>query len=250
MARITYGGIVTGLKGSIAGFTFQKNSSGEIVRSRPRGRKKKTAYQTTEQVKLISFLQSYSNLSLAHKTLWSSFAALWSKTNAFGQIKKLSAQNWYISINQNLQRISKPLLLTPPGHTLPTSPGAFFLIASFSDLLIRFLPIFNPTNVSILIWASPPISTISQSLQKKIRLISIKNTPPYSVIDIKTDWESYFNIKYPPSGNTDNFSIAVMITSIEQRTGLSSPGLIQINQFKNINYGIGFLQIGTNFIIS
>jgi len=250
MARITYGALITEIKGSVGGFTFQKNASGTIIRSRPSMNKKKTSKQTIQQTSFFSFLSKYSNLTLAQKNLWSAFAAIHTKSNAFGQIKSLTAQNWYISINQHLQKISEPLINTPPSYTLPTAPGAFSLIMTSTVLKLKFLPIFNPTNESILIWASPPISTTSQVLQKNLRLIAVRNIPPFSEIDIKNEWEDNYNISYPPSGTDDDFNIAVMVQSVEQRTGIASPGLFQINKFQNINYGIGYMQIGTTFIIS
>lgn len=250
MARIVYGGIITELTGSIGGFTFQRNRSGTIVRLRPTGQKKVSDIQTEKQALHTTILANWQGLSLANKTLWNDFASLHTKTNSFGQTKTLSGLNWYESINQNLTAISEANIDTPPVFTLPVAPGNFAFIFSSTELKITFLPVFNPSNESLLIRATQPLSVSSQALQKDFRLIKVVNTPPFSTIDLKTDWENYFNIPYPPASSLDCFNIAIMVQTVEKTSGLASVGVISLGRINEPTSGIGFMQIGTTFIVS
>lgn len=238
------------MTGSIGGFTFQKNRSGPIIRLRPSGQKKVSDLQTQKQALHTTMLANWQNLSQANKTLWNSFASLHTKTNSFGQTKTLTGLNWFESINQNLQYISQPTISVPPVYTLPTAPGNFVFILSLTELKLKFMPHFNPANESLLIRATAPLSVSSHTLQKDFRLISVRNTAPYTTIDLKTDWQNYFNIPYPPASSTDCFNIAVMVQTVEKTSGLVSVGVINLARIEEKNYGIGFMQIGTTFIVS
>lgn len=250
MARVQYGSLITDIQGSIGGFTFQKNRSGNIIRLRPSGNKKKSINQNLQQTSFFNSLKNWQNLTFANKQLWNDYALIWTKTNAFGQTKTLTGQNWYMSINQNFQQISKPTVSVPPAHILPTAPGNFIFMFNSTKLKIKFIPEFNPSNESLFIWATSPISKTSTSLQKDFRLIKVKKNGPFNEINIKNSWKNYFNIPYPPASSLDCFNIAIMIQTVHKISGLTSPGFIQNNTINQPNYGIGFMQVGTTFIIS
>lgn len=250
MARVQFGALITEIVGSIGGFTFQRNRSGTIIRLRPTGQKKVSDIQTQKQALHTTILANWQGLTLANKTLWNDFADLHTKTNSFGQTKTLSGLNWYESVNQNLTAISELNIDTPPVFSLPIAPGAFAFIFSSTELKITFLPTFLPSNESLLIRATPPMSVSSQALQKDFRLIKVVNTPPFSTIDLKTDWENYFNIPYPPASSTDCFNIAVMVQTVEKTSGITSVGVISLGRINEPTAGIGFMQIGTTFIVT
>src|SRR6267154_5450968 len=97
MARIVY--TLGELKGSVAGLTFQNNSSGKIVRQRPNVSKTSSIKQQGAHQNHISLLQSYSQLTNDEKGLWNLYASTYTKVNKFGEDKQLTGQNWYESIN-------------------------------------------------------------------------------------------------------------------------------------------------------
>jgi len=119
MARIVY--TIGEIKGSIAGLTFQQNSSGKIVRARPQVRRTSTTKQQTAHQTQQNLLQQYQALTNTEKDLWNLYGKTFPKTNKYGQNKTLTGQNWFESINY--QRLISALgsLAAPPAHVLPRS---------------------------------------------------------------------------------------------------------------------------------
>lgn len=250
MARVQFGALITEITGSIGGFTFQRNRSGSIIRLRPVGSKKQSVKQSLQQAKHLTFLSLWQNLTFFQKSEWNEFASLHPKINSFGQEKTLSGLNWFESINQNLQAISQPIVSIPPVYQLPVAPGNFIYIMSLSELKIIFQPDFDPANESLFIRATHPMSLTSSALQKNLRLIKVVNIPPYGTVDLKSAWQAYFNIPYPPSSSLDCFNIGIQVQTVHKVSGITSVGVIDISRIGEINTGIGFMQIGTSFIVS
>lgn len=250
MARVQFGALITEITGSIGGFTFQKNSSGNVIRLRPTGKKKQSDKQTAQQAQLTSVLSAWQNLTFVQKQLWNDYAFLYPKTNAYGQTKSVTGLNWFTSINQNLKLISQPQVQEPPLHLLPIAPGTYNFLLTSDTFKIIFVPVFNPTTESLLIRATRPLSSTSQALQKDFRLIHVLNSPPFSEIDLKGIWSNYFNIPYPPSSDGDCYNIAIMVQTCHKISGLTTTGVINLAAVNQTFLGIPYLQIGTTFIIS
>jgi len=250
MARVQYGAIITAIEGSIGGFTFQKNRSGEIVRSRPKTYKNSTPKQTIVQSFHMNFLVRWQNLSLANKILWNDFADLHLKTNAFGEIKKLSGLNWYESINQNRQQMNLGILDSPRVHALPTAPPAYTVTIDDVTLEIEFDPAFTPVDTDLKIWTTQPVSNVSVNLRNAFRLTKLVTGDNYGIIDLISDWETTHSIPWPPSSQTSCFQIGIMVQSCLQASGICSVGVLNIDNLDVPITGIGFMEIGTTFVVS
>ena len=249
MARVTFSGIVSDVKGSIGGITFQNNSSGAIVRGRPRTRKAQSQKQQLSQAEHIEKLRTFQLLSLGSKTLWNEYAQVWTKVNSFGQVKRLTGQNWYESVNHNLELAGNPIVDIPPSHILPPAVGSYVFSMTATQMLINFNASFTPANSILLIRASSFFSLTGKVKLNSLRLIKVLDTAPYSLIDITTLWEDYFGVSYPPAANFNNFSVSIMLQTVEKTSGLASAGLNYIAAIRQPITGIGVFMIGSTFII-
>ncbi len=250
MARVLYGALITELRGSIGGFTFQPNSSGNIVRTRPTGRKASTRKQTIAQALHASFLSLWLNLSLADRILWNDFAALHTKINAFGEVKTLTGMNWFESIGQNRLKMGLSVLDQPPVFALPVGVPAFTVTLDPVTLEITFTPNFTPVGTDLIIWTTQPVSRVTTSLREAFRLTKIVTGDNYGTIDLKADWIATHSIPWPPTANTSCFQIGIMVQTCLQASGICSAGVINIDHLDVPITGIGFMEIETNFVVS
>jgi hypothetical protein len=247
MARIQLGGIITSISGSIGGFTFQRNRSGNIVRLRGGTFKASTIKQTQSQSNHTTLIAQWQGLSLAEKDLWNIFALTYTKIDKFGNTKTLTGINWFMSINANRVCFGYSILLTPPIYALPVAPGVYDFTASASTLIVDFNPVFSPVGTGIKIWTTPPLTTITSSLQSQYRLTSCIESSSYDVLDITADWVTTHNIPYPPSSQTYCFTIGVLIQTCLISNGICSAGLSNISATGLPITGIGFWIIGDTF---
>lgn len=250
MARVQYGAIITNLKGSVGGFTFQTNSSGEIVRKRPTGKKNPTVLQTVVQSEFTDLLAAWQSLSLADKILWNDFAALHTKTNKFGEVKSLTGMNWFISINQNRLTMGLGTYSQPPTYALPSAPPAFTVTLTAGVLSVTFSPNFQPTGTDLFIWTTQPVSRVSQKLRNAYRLTKVETGDNYGTIDLTTAWETTHGLSWPPGADTSCYTIAILIQSCLQSSGICSAGTTNNGHYEDPITGIGFWEIGATFVIS
>ncbi len=247
MARIQLGALITDISGSIGGFTFQKNRSGRIIRSRGGTFKSSTPKQTISQSAHTTAIARWMELSFAEKELWNLFAIANTKVDKFGNVRTLSGLNWFESINATRLCFGLSLLLAPPIFSLPASPPAYDFTASATQLLIDFNPPFEPVDTGLKIWTTPPLTTITNSLQSQYRLTKCIQSASYDVLDITADWVAAHNIPYPPSSNTYCFTIGVLIQSCLLDNGICSAGTSNISSTGLPINGIGFWIIGDTF---
>ena len=250
MARVQYGAMITELTGSIGGFTFQKTSAGDIVRARPIQKKNSTSKQTITQALHMTFLSLWQNLSLANRILWNDFATINTKTNKFGEVKTLTGLNWFESINQNRLKMGLSNLDSPPVHALPTSPPAYSFTITDLILEITFAPAFTPVATDLCIWTTQPVSRVTTSLRESFRQTLLVTGDNYGVIDLTNAWESTHNIPWPPSSQTSCFQIGIMVQSCLQASGICSVGVLNIESLDVPITGIGFMEIGSTFVVS
>ncbi len=250
MARIQYGSIITDIKGSIGGITYQKNRSGQIARLRSGTFKTSTPKQTTAQGKHITILSTWQSLSLTDRDLWNLFAVANTKVNRFGEIKTLTGLNWFESINQTRMLFGLSFLLTPPVYSLPTAPPVYNLVVSPTVLTVEFIPVFAPVGTGMKIWTTPPLTRSTNSLRSEYRLTKVIQSGPYGLIDLTADWQNTHSIPYPPSSQTYCYTIGVQIETCLLSNGICSSGIDTIGGDDKPISGIGFMIIGSTFAVA
>lgn len=75
MARIIYSGLVTEIKGSVGGTTFQSNAYGYTIKNKPRQKKPKTALQNKRKIYLALASQAWRSLTNSQRSDWNAWAA-------------------------------------------------------------------------------------------------------------------------------------------------------------------------------
>lgn len=222
MARIIYGPLVTAVKGSISGITFQANPSGSIIRSRPRTTKVSTTKQTQSHSKLSRLLFEWQAITQTQRDLWNEYAAAWTKTNKFGQTKILTGLNWFTSVNWWRLYLDTSILANPPAHDLPDAPPSFALILSDTDIYLNFLDSFDYSINALAVWMSIPTKKNTLSINQIRKLVTVFQATPLDPINITSQWETATGLVWAPANNFPNANIYVCLESIRKSSGITS----------------------------
>lgn len=223
MAIVQLGQFVTGIRGSIGGNTYQKNGAGTIIRTRSNPRSTSTINQQLSHQRHQKRLVAWSGLALSDRQQWNAYASLYPKQNKFGVSKRITGQNWFESVNSNLEIIGQPLLTLPPIHDLPNAVNTFGIIFIHGQLFISFDQPQDATNDTLLIWATPITSRSTLSVNQIRRLIGITGG---GVIGGFSIGSMYANTFPGDSANIPlavNKQIIVCIQTVHNTSGISSP---------------------------
>jgi hypothetical protein len=250
MARLTFTSPITSIKGSIGSTTFQQNASGYIARLRPNRITTQIKNPLSKFISLSKRLHEWQALSPTTQALWKTFAVTNSKIDYFGNTKKLTGYNWYVSINNYLETLGISILSSPPVYVSPTLVPAFtFQVNDLGPMLFATTP-YNLNNNYLLIFATPPITSVFNIQRSKFRFITYSTTSPVTNINFKTDWQNKFNTTYPSAASLYRLGIACMIFHVNVITGIASQANFYYDGTDtNQVGGIGNMVIGNNFII-
>lgn len=227
MARVTYGALITALQGSIGGWSFHVNRSGQIARLRPASFRSRTGKQNTEIANFTSLISGFSALTLVQKTAWDAFALANTKITKWGEVKTLTGQNWYVSINAKREQLSLARLDVPPTFLLPNGNNNFTLVVDATKIEVTKAVPASPANTSLIFWGTPPILRTTTSLRSELRFLVVDQSQPFGVIDLTTDWETAFNTSWPPSPSASNFNIFIGMQIVREVSGIASALNIQ-----------------------
>lgn len=222
MARVWYGGIITDMKGSIGGTTFQANAAAKIAKLRSTRRKLNTALQS----ECISIFQQvglgWQSLSQHSKDLWNAFATAHPKENKWGETKNMTGFNWYNSINTNLYLCGESLLVEPPVWETPLPIPEYDGNFVPTDFFLNFLEKFEHPDHYLLVFTSPLLRTVSTANRKVLRLTIFVDPGTTEYIYLENEYQETHGIPIPIPGDPVGKSIFVTIMSIHKTKGLAS----------------------------
>jgi hypothetical protein len=230
MAIIQLGELVSNIKGSIAGTTYQKNGAGLIMRRRSNpARTSTTAQQTVHQTHQRR-LSEWQNLSLSDRISWNQFAALYPKQNKFGVSKKITGQNFFESVNTTLEMIGQPLITVPPAHYLPEAVSPFTVLLVGNTLRLFFSVDQDLTLNSLLLWATPITTRTTLSVNQQRKLIGVVSGSVISNLNLDSYYQSVFPSDYAMLPIISNKQVIFCLQTVNNTSGIASPLLCSFAQ--------------------
>lgn len=229
MARVVYGPLVSNVKGSIGGVTFQGNPSGSIIRTRPQLSRVSTNKQTTSHGKLQYWLYQWQNITQDQRDQWNMFAQVWVKENKFGEEKTLTGWNWFFSVNWWRKAMDLSQLSSPPAHNVPPSAPSFGMELSAGDIVLRFLEAFDFTLNNVAVWSSAPTRRNTLSINQIRKLVTVIKVDPGDTLDITSTWETAVGIDWNPAALFPNANVYFCLEAINKSSGITSPMLCTKN---------------------
>lgn len=236
MARIIYGAVVTDIKGSIGGITFQKNGSGTIARLKPRKTKTNTQKQRDQQPRLKEVQKNWNELSLANKILWNDFASVNNKIGLDGQEKKLTGYQWFLTINENRLLFNDSILEVPSTYEIVNPISSININFTPTYLSISTIPIDDSNLYNWLIYSSFIINSASKFDFNKNRLLrtaegSFGGSRLIAIMENFQFWENYYNSVFPPQLGNKSFYMVFYVRAISKASGISSLAYTAISKF-------------------
>lgn len=113
MALVEYGSIITDIRGSIGGLTFQHTKSGKIARLKPSPFKHQNQSQQDKHKIVTSAVAQWHDLTLSEKLSWNAYADVNQREDRFGRMRSLTGFNWFYSINYNRLALGETFVKTP-----------------------------------------------------------------------------------------------------------------------------------------
>lgn len=247
MGKVQFGAAIDTITGSVGGWTFHRNRSGNIVRARGAALRNSTTKQTQAHQIHIKFLQLWQQLTQVNKDLWDTFADTFTKTDKFGEVKTLSGQNWFESINFNLELAGLAILNAPPAHSLPVAVQDYNFVIGSTEIEVNFDPVFNPADTALIIFTTSFNTRVTTSQRQFQRLTKIIPAGPFGNIDLTSDWEDTHGVPWPPSPAPICGRIAVEVRTLDTNSGIASTALSKTDAVVTEQEGIGFWAIEIDF---
>lgn len=240
MARILFGPLVTAVKGSIGGTTFQGNPSGQIIRSRPHTSKSSTSKQQSTHQSVNLFLSSWFNLTQTVRNEWNDYAALWPKINKFGQSKILTGWNWYFSVNFWRNAIGVDWFVSPPPHLVPVDVPSFEIISSDTALKISINPSHDFVTYPVIIYSTIPTRKNTLSINQVRKMIQIITSFPSNPLNITSAWETATQLTWDPATSFPSANVFVCLQVFHKNSGITSSMLCTKTSVENGSSDIFF----------
>jgi len=197
MAKIKFGALVVGARGTLGGVIYTAGRSGPYARAWSRGSNPRTYKQGDARAILASLGPYWQALTSTQRDAWNTYAAAagQEKTNALGEIYYASGWNWFVEQNLRLLTTGRPIFNGPP---LTPTPG----VASYTSLVIRprasggsvltINPATFPTPTNPWLYMRPYVGTARTAAFNRLWLISWTNPNPGSTVDLTDSIEETF----------------------------------------------------------
>lgn len=239
MAVILPGPMISNIRGSIGGTSFHQGRAGIVAGRRPAQSKSKTISQSVIQNLFIGALQAYQNLTITQKKLWDAYSIAYPHTNKFGQQRLLTGQNYFFALNYYRLQLPESPFLSPPARVLPPATGPYNIILTSNEIFLQFVPVFTPANCAFAIFATPPITGITNSQRSKWRFLKSVLPPTNGILNVTSEWNAKFLIDYSSLTTSGVFNLAFMIITFNLLSGVYNTGLIKFvdqSQIQDFSY--------------
>lgn len=225
MATVQYGGGVTQITGSIGGNTFQRNTSGNTIRSRITAAFPLSSLRAVTQQQTQYLLSVWRNTPGLDQLEWNDYGRAHPRRNKFGQTKNLSGANYFVLINSNRLLCDQEILTVVPDFELPNPIGNLAINLSSSQITLTADVTTVPSTEYYILYTTAPLLGVTTTIRSKL-LFTKKFEPNEDItIDLKSFWSATHGVSYPPSDNS-KFAIGAMLYSILIRSGINSAGAL------------------------
>jgi hypothetical protein len=221
VALVTYAPLVTAVKGSIGGITFQANTAGHIARARSRPRRSRTNVQHTSQAKLLVWLPQWRALDLATQQDWSALAAAHPITDFYGRTRQLTGFNLFARCNSQLAIFGVAPITNAPAWAPPDPLTSAIITLSADHLFVDWTPDPLPADIGTVMYLTPPVWRSQTPFRQHMRFVFIGPPNIAGGWDIENPWSAKFQVSWPPIGY-DNMSIQFGVYPVDTTNGLTA----------------------------
>jgi len=229
MARVQFGGSVIQLNGSIAGNTFQRNSSGNIVRARIVPAVPQSNLMAKTQNTSVSLTNIWQNEDLGTQETWIYLASTIDRQNRYGRHIKVSGFQLFKSCNSIRVLLGLPVLISAPSYILPPTFGDFEVSLDYTYMSIYTDQAAVPADTSYILYATNLLNSFkpfNTAGQKQICVIPSGSTFPFEAASY---WAAKYKTTWPPPHGSHVY-ISFQMCAANHNTGLVTPYAYTANE--------------------
>jgi hypothetical protein len=222
MAQIITGGLVSDLRGSIGGLTFQRSASGLTVKAKTSPVQPTSAARSKSRSQLATLQNSWQNLTVTERQNWSTWAQYQNIRNRSFGGAVLSGQQAFMQMNR-YRLLTEQTVVTTPVFTPYTLPIlTLSLTSSAGVFLAAFLDMTDSSAYFPVLLMSGPIRAARNARPSNLRYVGTDEAIDDQHWDISDHYAAAFG-QVPPSGS--RVFVTYMIQQVSN--GALSPQLSQ-----------------------
>ena len=189
-AKVKYGEMIAGLRGSINGTTHSRNRFGDYMRNRSIPTNPNTSAQSAVRSRLSALASGFRSLTAAQIAAWNSAVADFPTVNVFGDVRKLTGLQLYVGVNSNILNGGGSQLSAPPLPEGAPAVSGLDLTLNITGSVgtLGFDPDPVPADHALVIDATRPLSPGISNPGSAYRQIAIEAAAGTSPVDI---WAAY-----------------------------------------------------------
>lgn len=246
MAIVVTSGLISHIKGSVSGSTFQRSASGLTMRKKPLPVGKGTNSQLGQRNIIAQLNYQWNQLTDAQRLQWASFS---NYTNGIGKTNKQNnsantGKMQFVAVNSWLLIYGKPFLVTPTLVPPELQIVPYYTSASESDNLGKTVGALDTTQQILVVQVS-----LAQSVGTVTNNTGFR-TIVYTMVDGTTqDWASeYQNTFGVPLTVGKKYWVQLLVVNFV--TGAISAKARQLILLTApVGSGIGSMIVGSTFIV-
>ena len=136
MAIFIPSALVSAVSGKVGGVTFVSSGKGKVIKSCGQNVRAFSRLQLARQARLAWAKGQWAGLTAAQQSAWNAAAALVVKTNALGEVVKLTGYQAYIKAQMVRSVVAAPTITAPTvrlvGPMLTCNTSAFFAASNYN----------------------------------------------------------------------------------------------------------------------
>lgn len=171
MARIIYSALVSSIRGSIAGTTFQNNRYGYSSRNKPISANQRTNFQISQRSAFLQAVRAWSNLSTSELTAWNNSVASNPKPSKNNPAVNLDTYNYFVLKNAILAGAGMSLQVSPSNTTYNVGTLTLVLNVTSGIFNVSTSVSGQTDNWHLHLYLSPPLPNSVNNARLRTRYI-------------------------------------------------------------------------------
>jgi len=207
MALAQYGSIITALRGSIAGMTFQRGLGSNIVRTKPNPTKSSSLDRNFVRYICFKINVQWVNFSDAQRLTWHTFATFINHAQKKNKSLFVSGKQIFFYINFYRCQYGYAIMTSPIFTAY--FPADFTVVPALhlGALWLNFSRVLDPANEYVIVKATAPLRPGVNNFKNRL-MSTACTTIANASQDIAPGYLSRFGFN-PIAGQTIGFSIAI-----------------------------------------
>lgn len=215
---------ITNLSGKAGGSVYAHNRGGSYIRNFAVPSNPQTAAQSAARAAFGGFASQWRALTEEQRNAWEQATESFPYINRFGDEKRMSGENLFISLNRNLEIVGTSSISAPPApagvdgvNLLEVDAG--ITSGTFAIELNVAININAGADTAYAVYATPLLSPGINYVKNRMRLVTVASEAEIEQLDLTANYSTIFGAP------TQAGAISVRVEPINDTTGERGAGI-------------------------